>query len=371
MECNQTIGSEENLKFMKRITYVSRASKPISQTTLDEIAKISIQNNGRVNVTGILLSGGDFFFQILEGEEEAVDCALDRISKDSRHCEIQILKVENPALNRQFPDWSMQTVRLDDMNDALIQAARVMLANLAESRGILARYTQPTIRDFLSKGINPLMAPCQLEDKVVLFGDIAAFDLLSTFYPTEEVAEHASCFLEILSTAVVRNGGQVNKYMGSKVLAYFPVSHVDQAIRSCLEVLNEIKTLRANAAQCRLRNFLYCGFGLTLGPVIEGNFGSSFKLDYTILGNTVNMAARLESMTRLTGRALLLEESVKNACREAWRWEEVGPLQLKGQATSSPYFSLEDEMTHDMRSVDEMLEQVLSTTEEHRRNCPC
>ncbi len=371
MGCNQTIGSEENLKFMKRITYVSRASKPISQATLDEIATISIQNNGRVNVTGILLSGGDFFFQILEGEEEAVDCALDRISKDSRHCEIQILKLENPTLNRQFPDWSMQTVRLDDMNDALVQAARVMLANLAESRGILARYTQPTIRNFLSQGINPLKAPCQLEDKVVLFGDIAAFDLLSTFYPTEEVAEHASCFLEILSTAVVRNGGEVNKYMGSKVLAYFPINHVDQAIRSCVEVLHAIKTLRANAAQCRLRNFLYCGFGLTLGPVIEGNFGSSFKLDYTILGNTVNMAARLESMTRLKGRALLLEESVKNACREAWRWEDVGPLQLKGQATSSPYFSLEDEITHDMRSVDEILEQVVSTTEEHRRNCPC
>ena len=83
------------------------------------------------------------------------------------------------------------------------------------------------------------------------------------------------------------------------------------------------------------------------------------------------MAARLESVTRSTGRALLLEESVKNACREAWRWEDVGPFQLKGQATSSPYFTLQDEIIHDMRSVDEILEQVLSTTEEHRRNCPC
>ena len=356
---------------MKRITYVSKTSKPISQATLDEIATISAENNARSNVTGILLSGGEFFFQILEGEEGAVDRALDRISKDSRHCEIQILKVDHDIFNRQFPDWSMQTVRLDDMNDALVEAARVMLANLAESRGILARYTQPTIRDFLSKGINPLLAPCQLEDKVVLFGDIAAFDLLSTFYPTEEVAEHASCFLEILSTAVVRNGGQVNKYMGSKVLAYFPNHCVDDAIRSCLEALNAVKALRANAAQCRLRNFLYCGFGLTLGPVIEGNFGSSFKLDYTILGNTVNMAARLESATRSTGRALLFEESVKNACREAWPWEEMGPLQLKGQATSSPYFSLEDDLVRDMRSVDGILDQVLSTTEEHRRHCPC
>ena len=83
------------------------------------------------------------------------------------------------------------------------------------------------------------------------------------------------------------------------------------------------------------------------------------------------MAARLESATRSTGRALLFEESVKNACREAWPWEEMGPLQLKGQATSSPYFSLKDDLVRDMRSVDGILDQVLSTTEEHRRHCPC
>ena len=58
---------------MKRITYVSKTSKPISQATLDEIATISAENNGRSNVTGILLSGGEFFFEILEGEEGAVD----------------------------------------------------------------------------------------------------------------------------------------------------------------------------------------------------------------------------------------------------------------------------------------------------------
>lgn len=356
---------------MKRITYVSTSTRPLSQATLDEIASVSARNNARSNVTGILLSGGDIFLQILEGEALEVDRVLERIRKDPRHDDLQLIKVENSAPDRLFPDWSMQAIRLDDISDALIQAIRIILANMTESRRILGRYTQPAVLDFLNQGVNPLQVPYQTGDNVVLFGDIAAFDALSAFYSTEEVADHAGCFLEVLSTAVVRHGGQVNKYMGDKVLAYFPTDRVDDAIRSCLETLQAIRVLRANAAQCRLRNFLYGGFGLTLGPVIEGNFGTPLKLDYTILGHTVNMAARLESMTRSTGRALMFGESVKNACLETWPWEEMGQLQLKGESAVCSYFSLKDDIVHDTRSVDDMINHVLSTTEEHRRNCVC
>lgn len=356
---------------MKRITYVSHATRSVAAEELHEIAAVSVRNNARSQVTGILLLCGPFFFQILEGEESSVDETLDRIQGDDRHRDVQILKVETAIQSRQFPEWSMQTIRLDDSDDALIQALQRMLANLAESRQILERYTQPTILEFLSKGINPLLAPHKKEEKVVLFGDIAAFDALASFYSTEEVAEHASCFLEVLSNSVIRNGGQVNKYMGDKVLAYFAPERADQAIKSCLESLEELRTLRANAAQCRLRNFLYGGFGLALGPVIEGNFGGALKLDYTILGNTVNMASRMESLTRSTGRAIMCDESVKTTCKDHWDWDLLGEFKLKGQTSNSRCFSLKSEIVADTRTLDEMIEQVMSTTEEHSRNCFC
>lgn len=356
---------------MKRVSYVSSATTAISKAELDQISEISIRNNAKVGVTGVLLLCGNFFFQILEGEEESVDQVLERIQRDSRHQDLQILKVEKVQNHRKFADWSMQTVYLDGINDTLILALRMMLSNLAESRSILKRYTQPAILDFLFDGENPLEASLQTETKVVLFGDIAAFDALSSFYPTEEVADHASCFLEILSNAVTRHGGQVNKYIGDKVLAYFPPEQADEAVLTCLESLEEIRTLRANAAQCRLRNFLYGGFGLAMGPVIVGNFGSSMKLDYTILGNTVNMASRIVGITRTTGRALMMDEAVRNACQKPWDWDLSGKFQLKGQMADSTCFSLRDEVVSDTRTIDEMIREVLSTTEEHRRNCPC
>ncbi|MEY4684848.1 MAG: hypothetical protein RLZ25_1307 [Pseudomonadota bacterium] len=356
---------------MKRVTYVSSATRTISEAELEQISTASVRNNSKVGVTGILLLCGDFFFQILEGDDEAVDQVLERIRHDPRHHDIQILKVENGQDQRQFADWSMRTVYLDSINDTLILAIRMMLANLAESRSILERYTQPAVLDFLFNGTNPLDSSMKTETKVVLFGDIAAFDALSSFYSTEEVADHASCFLEVLSNAVTRHGGQVNKYIGDKVLAYFTPEQADEAVLSCLESLQEIRALRANAAQCRLRNFLYGGFGLAMGPVIVGNFGSSMKLDYTILGNTVNIASRIVGITRSTGRALMMEESVRNACQRTWDWDPLGEFQLKGQVEESKCFSLKDEVVCDTRTIDEMIRQVLSTTEEHRRNCEC
>lgn len=356
---------------MKRITYVSTATKTVSKAELDQISTASIRNNAKAGVTGILLLCGNFFFQILEGEEESVDQVLERIRCDTRHQDLQILKVEKVQGQREFADWSMRTVYLDAINDTLVLAIRMMLSNLAESRSILERYTQPAILNFLVDGINPLEASHKTETKVVLFGDIAAFDALSGFYPTEEVADHASCFLEVLSNAVNRHGGQVNKYIGDKVLAYFTPEQADEAVLSCLESLEEIRTLRSNAAQCRLRNFLYGGFGLAMGPVILGNFGSTTKLDYTILGNTVNMAARIVGMTRSTGRALMMEEAVRNACQKNWDWDLMGNFQLKGQLSDSKCFSLRDEVVCDTRTVDEVISQVMSTTEEHRRNCQC
>lgn len=356
---------------MKRITYVSTATKTISKAELDQISTASIRNNAKAGVTGILLLCGNFFFQILEGEEESVDQVLERIRRDTRHQDLQILKVEKVQGQREFADWSMRTVYLDAINDTLVLAIRMMLSNLAESRSILERYTQPAILKFLVDGINPLEASHKTETKVVLFGDIAAFDALSGFYPTEEVADHASCFLEVLSKAVTRHGGQVNKYIGDKVLAYFTPEQADEAVLSCLESLEEIRTLRSSAAQCRLRNFLYGGFGLAMGPVILGNFGSTTKLDYTILGNTVNMAARIVGMTRSTGRALMMEEAVRNACQKNWDWDLMGKFQLKGQLADSKCFSLGDEVVCDTRTIDEVISQVLTTTEEHRRNCQC
>ena len=283
---------------MKRIMYISTATMRLSGDEIDELGRISSRNNLKVGITGILFSAQEFFFQILEGKEDAVDRILARIRRDQRHRDLLILKAEHDVAERLFSKWSMRTIRLDSTNDIILQAMRIMLENITESHRIIERYTQPSVLEFITEGINPLSVPVKKTEQIVMFGDIVAFSFLSGKFPVEEVADLVSQFLEVCSLRVVESGGQVTKYVGDCVMAHFPPDAADGAVAACLNTLKDIRELRSTAGKCRLMRFLYCGFGLTKGPVIEGNLGSSTKMDYTVLGDMVNLAARLEGLTR-------------------------------------------------------------------------
>jgi len=167
-----------------------------------------------------------------------------------------------------------------------------------------------------------------------------------------------NCFLETCSRRVVDHGGQVTKYVGDCVMAHFPPEAADQAIMACVETLEDIRRHREQAGQCRLLKFLYGGFGLSKGPVIQGNFGSFTKMDYTVLGDIVNIASRLEGLTRSIGKAIAMSESVRNACHGEWAFEKAGEFHLKGQLQAQPIYSIRHPVADDMKTHDQILEAV-------------
>ncbi|HUL14099.1 MAG TPA: BLUF domain-containing protein [Methylococcaceae bacterium] len=343
---------------MKRIMYISTATQRLSGAEIDEIGRISSRNNLKVGITGILFSAHEFFFQILEGEENAVDRVLSRIRSDPRHRDLLILKAEHDIAERLFAKWSMKTVRLNSTNDIILQAMRIMLENITESHRIIERYTQPSVLKFLTEGINPLSVPVKKTEQIVLFGDIVAFSYLSEKFPVEEVADLVSQFLEVCSLRVVENGGQVTKYVGDCVMAHFPPDEADGAVAACLNTLKDLQELRSNADKCRLMRFLYCGFGLSKGPVIEGNIGSRIKMDYTVLGDMVNLAARLEGLTRSIGKAIAMTESVRDACTQPWNFAAMGDFQLKGQSRPLPIYSLDDAVVGEIRTHEMLVDEM-------------
>jgi len=168
---------------MKRIMYISTTTRKLTDQEIDEIGRRSTVNNARVNVTGVLLSAHEFFFQILEGEEADVDRVLERIRRDPRHKDVLILKAEQGVSDRLFSKWSMKTIRLDGSNHMILQAIRIMLENITESHRIIERYTQPAVLQFLTDGVNPLNVPVRKTEQIILFGDIVAFSYLSGLFP--------------------------------------------------------------------------------------------------------------------------------------------------------------------------------------------
>ncbi len=223
-----------------------------------------------------------------------------------------------------------------------------MLENITQSHRIIERYTQPSVLRMLTQGINPWEMPTKKAEKVILFGDMVGFSCLSQRFPVDEIVAVVDDYLDICSKRIKECGGEVPKYIGDCVMAHFPPEYADAAIEACTKVLQDLRDRRATHPS-GLARFLFGGFGLTEGQVIEGNIGSTIKMDYTLLGDPVNLAARLEALTRTLRRAIAIGGSIRQRTKEPWPFECVGEFRLKGHDEPCTVYSLDLPLVLDFR----------------------
>ncbi len=345
---------------MKRLTYISRASKGLSAEEIQHINDISIRNNRIHRITGVLLYLRGLFFQILEGDEQEIDQLYTKILADERHIDILCLRSEHAVLERQFPDWAMKVINLDEHSDLLLEPIKTLLQTVTESHRILEKYTQPTIIKLLTQGINPLTIQPLLTEKIIFFSDICAFSTLSEKLPVHQIVELLNFYFTLCAQTITHYGGEVTKFIGDCVMAAFPPSHADNAIHASLEILNTLQTLRNNAQPQELTKILYVGIGLSCGQVIEGNLGSNIKMDYTLIGDSVNVAARLESLTRDFPYSLIFTREIKNHCRQLdWNFVDLGHHQAKGKAQSIEIHSIEAPMVTKPATREQLTAEIL------------
>ncbi len=334
---------------MIRITYISKVTDPLSLKEIEVIGIKSSKSNKQVNITGLLVHFEKLFFQVLEGEDEVVDRLYERIGKDPRHRDVIRLKTEHGIKERLFPSWSMKMINLDNNADDLMRPIKILLRSVLESHSIVERYTQPTILKTLNKGINPLNVEPVPVERIILFADIVSYSTIIEKMPIEETLKFLNTYFEICSRIILNRGGEVNKFMGDGLMAYFDIRYADNAIHACIEIMEELKNLRQNSIENSPLKILNSGFGLDQGVVIEGNMGSRFKMDYTIIGDPVNVAARLEALTREVDHSLVLSESLKNSTKEPWPFISLGKYKLKGMEKNSEVYSIDHDLVKDFK----------------------
>lgn len=140
---------------MKRIKYVSQYARDLGPADIDALVAQSASNNAARQVTGILMSSGRVFFQILEGPESAVDELFVRIRRDSRHRDVLLLATENDIPSRFFPDWSMRRVALDGLAAARMAPARDLLQAIHEKHRELEHLTTDLERAIIAELARP------------------------------------------------------------------------------------------------------------------------------------------------------------------------------------------------------------------------
>src|SRR5204862_4579707 len=135
-------------------------------------------------------------------------------------------------------------------------------------------------------------------DTSILFMDVRGFTTLSEQAPAQQVVSRLNALYEIVVPVILRHGGHANKFIGDGLLAVFGAperhaDHADRAVAAALEIATEVN---GNAP-----GDLRIGLGVNSGTVLVGTIGGGGRLDFTVIGDTVNTASRLQSATRQAG----------------------------------------------------------------------
>ncbi len=178
----------------------------------------------------------------------------------------------------------------------------------------------------------------------VLFSDIRDFTTISESLSPEELVELLNLYLTPMTDAVLRRGGYLDKYIGDAVMAVYgaPVphdDHSDRALGTAIAMQRALDRLNPELVARGLEP-LEIGVGVNSGEVVVGNMGSAERFDYTVIGDAVNLASRLEGLTKIYGARCLVGEATRAACDGAFVFREVDRVRVKGKAKPVSLFEL-------------------------------
>eukprot|EP00761_Pharyngomonas_kirbyi_P012699 gb/GECH01012726.1/.p1 GENE.gb/GECH01012726.1/~~gb/GECH01012726.1/.p1 ORF type:complete len:396 (+),score=55.60 gb/GECH01012726.1/:1-1188(+) len=326
-----------------RLTYISLPVQVLSQEEIDKIIEVSQKNNAKRNITGVVYFSSDIIIQTLEGDEDSVMELVSKISKDPRHKQITIASLERGIKEKLYPQWKMNNVMSSNPKEQKMISH--LLSCLATSLDVVRVYTPQKVLKDLQRGENPLQQKPMEIRKVIIFADIVSYSKLTETLGNVETFLLADTFARIASEQVKKHGGDVNKFIGDCIVASFYETEVDASIQCAIDIISSLKQLRQNSAAGSSQRELYCGVGMAIGDVVEGNMGiQDFRLDNTFIGNAVNIASRVESQTRALNVPLLVTSELVSKCSNSdLVWLNMGEIELKNIENPETVYSLDME----------------------------
>ncbi|MCH8828127.1 MAG: adenylate/guanylate cyclase domain-containing protein [Planctomycetes bacterium] len=182
------------------------------------------------------------------------------------------------------------------------------------------------------------------ETVTVVFVDIRNFTSRCERSSPRQIVEVLNLFLAEMVDVVEKQGGIVNKFLGDGLMALFGVGvdgdrHADAAVTAGQEMLARLATLNRRLSQ-ENREPLEIGIGIHTGPAIVGSIGSPRRMEFTAIGNTVNIAARVEGLTKSVNSPLLMTSATRDALHANVKIKALAPQPVKGQSKPLAVFQI-------------------------------
>jgi len=166
----------------------------------------------------------------------------------------------------------------------------------------------------------------------IMICDLRDFTAISDNWPRDDVIDLLNGYFDAMSEPIARHGGEILKFIGDGLLAIFPLSEP----RACANLLHAVAEARQAMTALNEKNGesgwapLNYGIGVHVGDVMYGNIGSRARLDFTVIGPAVNMASRLEALTKQLGKPVLLSRAFADSVEGDFALEPVGEYPVRG-----------------------------------------
>lgn len=250
---------------------------------------------------------------------------------------IGVIQLDSIRLDNQFTDDDLELLKAIGSQMAMIIEQASLNEQIREEeqmRSRLERFHSPQVIDMILRGSQEtkdnIMEPKDLT-ATILFTDINGFTRLSEQMPPREINMVLNEYFSKMTDIIFKYDGTLDKYIGDGLMAVFgaPMEKEDdseRAIKAALEMREELSAMMGQEE--RERKFTF-RVGINTGRVVAGNIGSPMRMDYTIIGDPVNIASRLESIAEPS--QILIGEETYHLVRDKFKIRDVGPKRVKGK----------------------------------------
>jgi adenylate cyclase len=243
-----------------------------------------------------------------------------------------------------FAGWQYANLVLP-MASLLLMIGLIYLLNMSygffvESRGkrqltgLFGQYVPPELVDEMAKNPEAINLQGESREMTVLFSDVRGFTQISEGLDPQQLTQMMNEFLTPMTQIIHSNRGTIDKYMGDAIMAFWGAplrdkNHAQHALNAALAMNAAMKDISAKF-MAKGWPEIRMGFGLNTGDMVVGNMGSSFRMAYTVMGDSVNLGSRIEGLTKNYGADIIVSEFVK-AQTPDMIYRELDIVRVKGK----------------------------------------
>jgi class 3 adenylate cyclase/HAMP domain-containing protein len=243
----------------------------------------------------------------------------------------------NDEIGELSDQFNVMTSELEKAQDQIKSYAyQTVLSQRSEQRvrQIFQKYVPQEVIDRFFRNPESMLVG-ENREIAVLFSDIRGFTTISEAMEPDQLVEALNRYFSIMVDRILDRGGVIDKYIGDAIMAIFgaPVEHENdagQAILAGLDMLDAVEPFNRKQAELGQQPF-HIGVGLDYGTVTVGNIGTERKMDYTVIGDRVNVASRLEGLTKKYRQPLLFSEALADAAAEVAVTRRIAKVAVKGR----------------------------------------